>query len=98
MTIISSQRYINNGILNQKIAKLEAERPEEIVLGAWDVKRYDCAVLYNGHYTLEAARQLGIRVRYVIENHPEGISGDDLLTQAWMDSDWYDVETDRMFF
>lgn len=97
-TIISSQRYIDNDILNQKIEMLETERPSEIVLMAWDVKAYDCAVLFNGHHTLEAARQLEIPVRFEVIDHPESIEGDDLLEQNWMDSDWYEVETGKLFF
>ena len=96
-TIISSQRYLSD-IVSDKIAELEASQPAVIVLGAWDVKDYDCAVLYDGHHTLEAARQLDIPVRFVVVDHPEGISGDNLLEQAWMDSDWYDVETGKLFF
>ena len=96
-TIISSQRYLSN-IVNEKIIKLKADKPAEVVLGAWDVKDYDCAVLYDGHHTLEAARQLGIPVRFEVVDHPEGISGDNLLEQAWMDSDWYEVETGRLYF
>ena len=97
-TIISSQRFIDNDILNQKIEKLEAARPAEIVLRAWDVKERDCAVLFNGHHTLEAARQLEIPVRFEVIDHPEHISGDTLLEQAWMDSDWYEVETGNLYF
>jgi hypothetical protein len=97
-TIISSQRFIDNDILCSKIAALESDRPAEIVLQAWDVKDHDCAVLFNGHHTLEAARQLEIPVRFEVIDHPENIEGDNLLEQAWMDSDWYEVETGQLFF
>jgi hypothetical protein len=97
-TIISSQRYLDNNIIDAKIAQIEADQPSEIVLKAWDVKSHDCAILFNGHHTFEAAKQCGIPVRFEIEAHPEGIDGDNLLEQAWLDSDWYDVETDTLFF
>jgi hypothetical protein len=97
-TIISSQRYIDNDILDEKIAQLEAERPAEIVLTAWDVKIDDLAILSDGHHTLEAARQLGIAYRFDVVDHPEHIDGENLLEQAWMDSDWYDVETGKFAF
>lgn len=97
-TIISSQRFIDNEILNEKISKLEAEKPSEIVFPVWDVKEFDCAILYNGHHTLEAARQLGIAVKYELVDHPEGLCGEDLLEQAWIDSDWYNIETGELFF
>lgn len=97
-TIISSQRFIDNDILNSKIATLETEQPSEIVLQAWDVKDFDCAILFNGHHTLEAARQLEIPVRFEVIDHPENINSENLLEQAWMDSDWYDVETGKLYF
>lgn len=96
-TIISSQRYIDNNILNAKIAQIEAEQPAEIVLTAWDVDG-EMAVLSDGHHTYEAAAQCDIPVRFEIVAHPEGLSGDDLLEQAWMDSDWYNVDTGDLAF
>lgn len=96
-TVISSQRYVSDSILAEKIAELEADQPAEIILEAWDVKDYDCAILYDGHHTLEAASQRGIPVRFEVVDHPEGISGENLLEQAWMDSDWYEVETGRLY-
>jgi hypothetical protein len=96
-TIISSQRYIDNNILNAKIAQIEAEQPAEITLTAWDVDG-EYAVLSDGHHTYEAATQCDIPVRFDIVTHPEGLSGDNLLEQAWMDSDWYIVETGRLAF
>lgn len=97
-TIISSQRYTDSQIVTAKIAEIEAEQPAEIVLTAWNVNAYDCAILSDGHHTLEAARLCNIPVRFEIVSHPEGIDGDNLLEQAWMDSDWYDVETGALYF
>ena len=96
-TIISSQRYIDNNILNAKIAQIEAEQPAEITLTAWDVDG-EYAVLSVGHHTYEADTQCGIPVRFDIVSHPEGLSGDNLLEQAWMDSDWYILETGKTAF
>lgn len=96
-TIISSQRFLDNSIIEEKIAELESNRPQEIVLLAWDVNG-DCAVLSDGHHTLEAASQLGISVEFQIARHPEGLKGEDLLERSWMDSDWYDVKTGKLYF
>jgi hypothetical protein len=41
---------------------------------------------------------LEIPVRFEVIDHPENIEGDNLLEQAWMDSDWYEVETGQLFF
>jgi hypothetical protein len=95
-TIISSQRYLDNSIINDKMAELA--NTESVTLVAWDVKAYDCAILSDGHHTYAAAKELGITINFAIVDHPEGISGDDLLEQAWMDSDWYNVETEALFF
>lgn len=92
-TIISSQRYLDSNVVSDKITEIEQSGITEIVLKAWDVKAYDCAILSDGHHTYEAAQQCGINVRFEIIDHPEGIDGDNLLEQAWMDSDWYDIET-----
>jgi len=97
-TIISSQRYLENEIVCKKLEELEASGATSITLQAWDVKEYKCAVLFNGHHTLEAARQLEISVNFEVIDHPERLTGDDLLEQAWMDSDWYEVETGKLFF
>ena len=98
MKIISSQKYLDSEIINAKIAELENSGQTEIVLTAWDVEAYDCAILSDGHHTFEAAQQCAINVRFEIVSHPEGISGDNLLEQAWMDSDWYDIETGQPAF
>lgn len=96
--IISSQKYIDNEILNEKIAAFESSSPAEIVLETWLVGIDDLEILFDGHHTLEAARQLDIAVRFVPVAHPEGLSGEDLLEQAWLDSEWYDIETGRNVF
>lgn len=93
MTIISSQRYIDSDIVDSKLAALEADRPAEVVLPVWPVGMDDLYVLSNGHHTLTAARALGIPVRFSVESHPERLTGQDLLEQAWIDADWYDIET-----
>lgn len=93
--IISSQRYINETIFTEKLAALVENGTTSITLEAWDVDG-EIAVLFNGHHTLEAARELGIAVEFTVVSHPEGLTGDNLLEQAWMDSDWYDVETGKL--
>ena len=96
MKVISSQRYIDSKIYEAKLAELaDVTRLE---LPVWDVKAYDCAILFDGNHRYAAAQDLGIEVSFVVTNHPEGISGDNLLEQAWMDSDWYDVETGQAAF
>lgn len=98
MTVISSQRYLDNSILTDKIAEIEASQPAKIVLQTWSVGIDDLEILFDGHHTLEAAHQCEIAVRFESVNHPEGLTGEDLLEQAWLDSDWYDIETGSAVF
>ena len=88
--IISSQKYIDYTKVDEKIEELEGKN--EVTLTAWDVDG-EYAVLSDGHHAYQAAKELGINVKFEIVSHPEGLTGDDLLEQAWMDSDWYNVET-----
>ena len=96
-TIISSQRYIDNNILNAKIAQFEAEKPASITLKVYDVDG-EYAILPDGHHTYEAALQCDIPVTFDVVSHPEGLTGENLLEQAWIDSDWYEVLTGRLAF
>ncbi|ODA41936.1 hypothetical protein DSBG_1206 [Desulfosporosinus sp. BG] len=41
----------------------------------------------------EAAIKLGIPVIYKCIDHPEGLTGEDLLEQSWKDGDWYYIAT-----
>jgi uncharacterized protein (DUF1015 family) len=91
--IISSQRYIDENILSEKLEALAGKKA--ITLPAWEVGN-GMAVLADGHHRLEAAKILGIAVEFEIETHPEGLTGDDLLEVAWMDSDWYYVKTGEL--
>lgn len=93
--IISSQRHVNYNTVDEKIAELGFAT--ELVLETWLVGEIDgieYEVLYDGHHRLVAARELGIPVRFIRREHPEGLTGLDLLEQFIIDSEWYDVETD----
>ncbi len=93
--IISSQRYVDFDIVDQKISELDGMT--EITLITWAVDDA-MEILSDGHHTFEAANELGITVNFEKTTHPEGLSGNDLLEAAWMDSDWYDVETGTLAF
>lgn len=93
MKIISSQRYIDEKIVEQKLEQLAGKR--SLVLEAWEVGMDDLAVLADGHHRFEAAQRLGIPVTFEVTNHPEKITGETLLESMWMDSDYYDIETGK---
>lgn len=91
MKVITSQSYINYGIVEDKKAALA--RNSEITLTVWttglrDEDGEDLCILSDGHHTYEAAVELGIEVNFDEVDHPEGLTGDALLEQAWMDSDY----------
>ena len=94
MKIISSQQYINDDIVEAKIAMLEGST--EITLPCWYVgtlEGEEMAVLSDGHHRLIAARELGITVNFEIKDEPDGLTGEALLNAHRIDGDWYDVET-----
>jgi len=96
MKVISSQDYINYDIVEEKIAQLDGQAfvtlPIVDTEMDWDGERL--FVLIDGHHRLEAAKEMGIEVRFEEVKDPEGLTGDNLLEQRWIDTDWYYVETE----
>lgn len=97
MDIISSQKYLDNSILCEKIAEMEESKIKEITLPICKVFG-GLFLLVDGHHRFEAAKQLGIEINFQIILHPEGLDGEDLLNQSWMDSDWYDIFTGKNYW
>ncbi len=93
MKVISSQRYLDENKVAEKVNELKAGRVEILELEVWEVGFEDLYILKNGHHRLAAAKELGIKVEFVEGSHPEGLTGENLLEQSWIDSDWYYIET-----
>lgn len=94
MTIISSQHYINEAIVEEKKAELDGVTEITILCAdAGEIDGEEYAVQIDGHHTLAAARELGIAVKFEIVDDCEGLTGEDLLDARYMDGDWYNVET-----
>lgn len=94
MKIISSQHFIDFGIVEKKMDELKGAKTVEVpcsYVGFIDGVEY--AIQTDNHHTLAAARELGISVKFVISDDHEGLTGLDLLDQRYMDGDWYNVET-----
>lgn len=94
MTIISSQHFVDWEIVEKKMEELK--NVEKVIIpctyvGIIDGVEY--AMQNNGHHTLAAARELGIEVEFSIDADCEDLVGEELLSQRYMDGDWYDVET-----
>lgn len=94
MKVISSQHFIDWDIVEEKMTAISGLEFVEIPcyeVGEIDGEEY--AIQADGHHTLTAARELGIEVRFVYSEEPEGLTGEAALNAHWNDGDWYNVET-----
>lgn len=98
MKVITSQSYVNESIVEEKKAMLEGAQSVELVVwttGLQDLNGEDVCILSDGHHTYTAAMEMGIEVVFVEEEHPEGLMGEPLLEQAWMDSNYCYIGTNE---
>ena len=96
MTYISSQQYRDWEIVDEKVAELEADNTQVVIVPCWyvgEVNGVEYAVVSDKHYTMEAARQLGITVEFEVEDDPEGLTGEELLMVRNFGEDYYNIET-----
>lgn len=101
MTIISSQHYIDDIIVDRKIAELQSAGTDHVVIPCYYVGMIDgveYAMQSDGHHTLAAARELGLTVEFDVIDDPEYLTGEDLLSVRYMDGDWYDVERSNPYY
>lgn len=92
MKIISSQHFIDWEIVENKIEQLNgAEFVEIPCYEIGEIDGEEMAIQADGHHTMAAARELGIEVRFIFAEDPEGLTGEAALDARWMDGDWYDV-------
>jgi hypothetical protein len=100
--IISSQSHRDYSIVDQKIQELQGKESVQIPVhyaGEMDGEKYFIQI--DGHHTLEAARELGLRVEFVETDHnnwDNSWSLDEALEANWNDCDWYNVETGKVAF
>lgn len=96
MTYISSQHYLNPDIVDAKIAQLlEASSTEVVIpfLYAGEINGVEYAVQSDGHHTLQAAKELGIAIKYEVSDDPENLTGEALLGARYLDGDYYLVDS-----
>ena len=98
MRVISSQRYIDYSIVDEKIEEIKGM--DKVVLPIIDAEMTDengndLYILVDGHHRKEAAEELGIEVEYEEVENETGLTGDALLEASYNDSDWYDTATGR---
>ena len=101
MTIISSQRFRNPEIIQDKIEKLiesKAKYVEIPVINAHykDLEDNDLYIIIDKHHTLCAAFELGLEIRYVEAEDPFGDSknGEKILANNRIDNNYYYIDTD----
>jgi hypothetical protein len=101
MKIISSQRFLDQEIVNDKIAEMTENGVSSISLpiynaGYRDLDDDDLFILIDGHHRLAAAREMGIEIKFddiTAQNEFGILTGEELLADRYMDSNWYDIET-----
>ena len=94
--ILSSQRYLDRDIVDKKKEYLEKKSPKCVEIPCSDVGEIDgvnYAIVVDKHHLMEAAKELDLTIRFVIDKDPEGLTGDKLLEARYIDSSYYDVET-----
>lgn len=99
MKIISSQRYIDYDIVEEKMDEIKGL--EYITLPILDAEMKDLDgndlyILTDGHHRKEAAEELGIEVRYEEIANEHYVTGEDLLNDCYCDSDWYYIENGNL--
>ena len=97
MRVISSQRYRDDDLVEEKREALALSNATMVTLPVLPVGTDDLYILIDGHHTRDAALALGLTVEYrVLTRHEHdlaGLSGDALLQAAHLGDDYYDVAT-----
>ncbi len=98
ITVMSSQRFLDEDIVEEKKEYLEENNITEItcpVTKAYmqDLDGNDLFILTNMHHTLAAARELGIRVKFeeVDNDFTESTDGEEICREYYMGDHWYYV-------
>lgn len=93
MTIISSQRYINWDIVEDKINELTNEKTEILYVPVvrCEIDGEEYGIVADAHHRMVAARELGREINFVEIENEYGSDGEELLEKMWMDGDYYDV-------
>ena len=98
ITIISSQNYIDDDIVTEKIDNNDYE---VLISPSFEIDGKFYSVLLDGHHSLAAARASGvepvIEKATIQDDHnisllEDGLI-DDYLEVHYIDTDWYDIDT-----
>jgi hypothetical protein len=91
MTLISSQRYLDQDIVESK----RVARDYTVSVLDVTVDGIDYQVVVDGHHSIAAAKADGVEPVIVVQNATQddraALNGEDLLEACYIDSDWYDL-------
>jgi hypothetical protein len=91
MTKISSQRFLDQDVIDQKIAD------NDFVVTLATISD-DYQIVIDGHHSLEAAKQAGVEPIFIESEYNylaevECIGFDNFLAAHYVDSAWYNIES-----
>ena len=107
MTVISSQRFRDDDIIEAKMEELQSTGTTKViapVVRAYmqDDEGNDLYILTDRHHTISAAIALGIEIEFVeVEDDMsyykdiEEQNGEAICEAHYMDSNWYYIDTDE---
>lgn len=104
MKVMSSQRYVDWDIVEDKIAEMEENHTAVLIIPVINAYIQDLGgenmfIMTDCHHRLQAARELGIEIRFEeVEDELsyyadiENKNGEAICEAWYMDSNWYYVE------
>ena len=104
MTVISSQRFRDEEIVENKVEELKNSNTTTItipVVNAYiqDLEGNDLYIMIDNHHTFEAAKTLGIEIEFKeVEDETsyykdiEDKNGEAICEAHYMDSNWYYIQ------
>jgi len=97
MKIITSQEYIDQDIVDAKIA---AEDYEVFITEPFELDGVEFAVLVDGNHSLKAAIQAGVEPTITVIDMQRyelaGVTAEEALERCWMDGEYRDAFTGEM--
>lgn len=98
MRYITSQHYLDQGIVDAKLATQDFTVSYIEV----DIEGETMGVVVDGHHSLEAAKQAGIDPEFehseTMQREYKGMTAEAVLEACWMDGDYIDTLTGELIW
>lgn len=101
MTIISSQRFRDFSIIEEKVEYLRLNGISKITVPVCkafytDLEGNDLYIMIDKHHLYEAAKEIGVEIEFEVVNNPytNSTNGEDVLAECRIDSNWYYIQAD----